>query len=504
MSIFNGPIRGLLAAVAAAGLGFPAAAAEPTGFTNSLGMRMIPIPAGSFLMGEAEPMIDCWDEGPARRVTLSTPFLMAETEVTLEQFRAFRAEFAGTAEFRPAAAGVSWNEAVAFCEWLSRREGRPYRLPTEAEWEYACRAGSRTAYWSGDTVPAPDAPSPWGLKGMHTGAREWCLDWYGPYPHLDETDPVGMVSGIARVVRGGGLDDTSRKSYPPDHYARSANRAAMAPDFAIMPGDPTGGRLYHAVLGVVDGAEGAGIGYHPIGFRVVQAPPPAGAPRVALRPLPFDAVKSATGSQAARGPDPSRPWYVRRNLFPVPPDDVRDRNLIRAAGFDPGIMDHNHSPGMEICANGDLLVIMYTSQREREPEVSLIATRLRFGAEEWDFPEIAIDQADVNEHAPMLWNDRGRIWLIWGNASMSSAYPFNWMTSDDHGETWSQIHFPHFTGPLGPFKRQPINTVVRGLDGTIYVPGDGDPRKVGGNDSVLFASKDGGRTWYDPARHGSR
>lgn len=462
-------------------------------------MRLVQVRAGEFVMGEPEPMVDCWDESPAHRVTISQDFAMGETEVTLDQFRQFDPDFTGTAEFAPFAAGVSWDQAVAFCEWLSKREGKPYRLPTEAEWEYACRAGTRSAYWSGDVVPDPDAANPWGLKGTHTGPREWCLDWYGPYEESDQTDPVGAARGIARVVRGGALDDTSRKSYPENHYARSANRAGMAPDFNILPGDLTGGKIYHSVLGVIDGGKGAGVGYHCIGFRVVQAPPPATTPVPVTRPLPFDCVKQTTAGDATSGPDMRKPWYVRRDLLPIPPENVRDRNLIRVSGFEPGIMDHNHSPGMDVCPNGDVLLVIYTSQREREPEVSLMAARLRFGALDWDFPEIAVDVPDVNDHAPMLWNDRGRLWLFWGFASMSTAYPFNWMTSDDSGETWSGIHFPRFSGPLGPFKRQPINTPLRTSDGVIRVPSDGDPRKEGGNDSVLFASKDDGRTWFDPA-----
>ncbi|MHC4620164.1 MAG: formylglycine-generating enzyme family protein, partial [Planctomycetota bacterium] len=113
----------------------------------------------------------------------------------------------GTAEHLPYAAGVSWYEAVAFCEWLSKKEGRPYRLPTEAEWEYACRAGSTSLYSSGDRPPRAGRANAWGLKNMHTSVREWCLDWHGEYPAAEQVDPVGPEYGMARVVRGGLLDD---------------------------------------------------------------------------------------------------------------------------------------------------------------------------------------------------------------------------------------------------------------------------------------------------------
>lgn len=123
-------------------------------FVNSIGIKMMPVPAGAFDMGESNPTpsneFDVaqylkrgdWDEHPVHRVTISNPFYMAVTEVSAEQFRQFRADYAGNADLAPAAAGISWHEAEAFCEWLSAKEGRHYRLPTEAEWEYAARAGT--------------------------------------------------------------------------------------------------------------------------------------------------------------------------------------------------------------------------------------------------------------------------------------------------------------------------------------------------------------------------
>src|SRR6185312_14676543 len=99
---------------------------------------------------------------------------------------------------------VSWQDAVDFCVWLSRKEGKIYRLPTEAEWEYACRAGSTTLFWSGDTPPIQDVNS-WGLKRMHSGPPQWCHDWHGEYPAAEQVDPIGYDGGWARVVRGGAV-----------------------------------------------------------------------------------------------------------------------------------------------------------------------------------------------------------------------------------------------------------------------------------------------------------
>lgn len=188
-------------------------------YTNSIGMRMLPIEAGSFEMGEKHPtpkrlggpsFIDHgdWDERPSHRVTISRPFFISETPVTIEQYKQFRKEYTGLDIFDPYVSGVSWIEANAFCMWLSQKEGKNYRLPTEAEWEYAARAGTTTAYpwgdkldhnygnfgiegpglggkaegrdvWLAQTAPvASFPPNAFGLYDMHGNAFEWVEDCY--------------------------------------------------------------------------------------------------------------------------------------------------------------------------------------------------------------------------------------------------------------------------------------------------------------------------------------
>jgi hypothetical protein len=117
-----------------------------------------------------------FDETPSHKVTITRPFYMSETEVTIDQFRQFKAEYPGYDKFRPYASAISWHDAAAFCKWLSKKEGKPYRLPTEAEWEYACRAGSTAPFSSGNRIPEHETANCCGLKNMHTGVREWCLD----------------------------------------------------------------------------------------------------------------------------------------------------------------------------------------------------------------------------------------------------------------------------------------------------------------------------------------
>jgi hypothetical protein len=230
-----------------------------------------------------------YDERPRHEVRIRQAFRLSETEVTIEQFRQFRPSYEESEEMhRPYAAAVSWHDAVAFCEWLTEKEGKPYRLPTEAEWEYACRAGMESLFSSGNSRPPPETANAWGIKNMHTGVREWCHDLYGPYASEGQLDPVGPDQGLLRVIRGGGLDvmsrDVRRNYYgrdmtplvpgDADYYARAANRAAMPPSFGPPPPESRGARLvterpaadslspHHPRI--------LTFGRHGIGFRVVQ------------------------------------------------------------------------------------------------------------------------------------------------------------------------------------------------------------------------------------------
>ena len=121
-------------------------------YVNSIGCKMIPIQSGNFRMGDLNHM-GYYDEQPLRNVTITNPFYISETEVTIEQFHQYDQTFTGNDFYSPYATGMSWFEADSFCKWLSQKEGRSYRLPTEAEWEYVCRAGTTTPFSSGDHIP---------------------------------------------------------------------------------------------------------------------------------------------------------------------------------------------------------------------------------------------------------------------------------------------------------------------------------------------------------------
>jgi hypothetical protein len=181
---------------------------------------------------------------------------------------------------------------VAFCEWLSRREGKPYRLPTEAEWEFICRAGTRTPFAGGATPDQAGIANGWGVKNMQASVAEWCSDWWARYPRAAQTDPVGPASGTLKVVRGGALDYRKSKidagKFLPaesSYYRRSANRACGVPNFASPQGH--------------------------IGFRVVQAPMPATAP-LKTEPNFFTTAIKQNTPDLKIGPDSGKPYYRTR------------------------------------------------------------------------------------------------------------------------------------------------------------------------------------------------
>ena len=447
---------------------------------NSIGIRMLRIPAGTFRMGSDQPtdpkLLKQFallpdgdpDERPVHEVRITHDFLMSETEITSEQFARFRFdEQEGTGRFAPYATGVSWEDAVAFCEWLSRKEKRSYRLPTEAEWEYAARAGSTGLFPGGGQPPSSGQPNAWGLKNMNTDAAEWVLDWYGPYAPEPQVDPVGPRAGLARVVRGGGIMGPGKE--PTDgtlpYYRRSANRAGVPPGFR---------------------------GRHNIGFRIVEAPMPATAPTDPQPKFTEQFVKPR-GEHVADAPDPHKPRFRRRYLLPVPPEDEMP-DTIRAAGLDPSILGHNHSAGLTVCPNGDLLAIFFsasTPSDEYQANTSFVATRLRYGSDQWDMPAPFYDLPDVNDQSALLWTDGGTVHFFGGGAGLTGV-PFRWQTSTDSGATWSPIVLPTLTGPIGGYWPQPITSAFRGKDGTMYVASDA----VGG-ESLLWASRDEGKTWQD-------
>ena len=235
-------------------------------------MKFALLPAGEFMMGSklsAEEVVkrfalegssgiikvtagDFTDEHPRRQVTIGAPFYMGVTEVTQAQWKAMKGSppWNGQSYTRDkadhAASYISWDDATAFCKALSKKTGRTVRLPTEAEWEYACRAGTTTAFSCGDDSSKLDdyaqyrgntyakkekyahsvgakKPNTWGLYDMHGNVYEWCADWYADsYAGAGARGPKGPVAGKERVARGG-----SWRSVPV--HCRAARRTRFSP-----------------------------------------------------------------------------------------------------------------------------------------------------------------------------------------------------------------------------------------------------------------------------------
>ena len=198
---------------------------------NGVNLEMVLIPAGTFMMGSPDSEVGRNEKEIQHEVTISRDFYMGTTEVTQAQWIAIMG--ANPSVFKGGnlpVESVSWDDAVDFCKRLSdmpdqQKNGRKYRLPTEAEWEYSCRAGSKTAYSFGDSVDslsdhewysfnsqkrasvvALKIPNSFGLYDIHGNNLEWCSDWYSAYPKASMLDPSGPVSGGAHVIRGGCWD----------------------------------------------------------------------------------------------------------------------------------------------------------------------------------------------------------------------------------------------------------------------------------------------------------
>ena len=232
----------------------PAKAQAPKEITNSIGVKLVLIPKGTFMMGSPESEKGRYENETQHEVTISKDYYLGVYEVTQAQYEKvmgknlsyFQGAKVGNENADLPVENVSWDEAVKFCKKLSelpeeKKAGRVYRLPTEAEWEYACRAGSKTAYSFEDeegllpehgwfnrnssnrthTVGLLE-PNAWGLYDMHGNVWEWCSDWYGDYPKGAVSDPTGPKDGSFRVRRGGGW-------YGEAAGCRSANRSGSSP-----------------------------------------------------------------------------------------------------------------------------------------------------------------------------------------------------------------------------------------------------------------------------------
>ncbi len=459
--------------------GLACAAGMPTGprYTNSIGMEFVRIEPGSFIMGSRTG--GDWDERPVHKVNITRPFYMGVTEVTNAQYEQFdkqhkflRGRRGISKAFNEPVVYVSWHDAVAFCRWLSKKEGLPYRLPTEAEWEYACRAGTDTAYCTGDELPQiyhkqqgmHGFPEPvdltvgttpanqWGLYDMHGNVEEWCLDWYGPYLPAEQTDPVGYIDGDFRVSRGGSHNTELR-------YLRSANRQGTLPEDK----------------------------HWLIGFRVVIGKRPSTAP---LRRRTVERWASTVRQDKYHWPVEQ---YRNTPYFRGPENFVK----IPEGSNGPLFSRHNHQPAITACPNGDLLAIWYSTTSEKNRKLTVAASRLRRGSSRWEPAAPFWDAPDRNDHgSSLLWDERTDTLYHFNGLSAAATWAnlaLIMRTSKDNGATWSKARIIQ---PTHEYHHQVIAGSFITREGYIIVPCDAVPGGSGG--SAIHISKDGGKTWLDP------
>ena len=397
-----------------------------------------------------------FDEAPAHKVNISKAFRMGATEVTNAQYELFRPEHKKlrgknnvSTEDDDAVVNVSYQDAVDFCRWLSEKEGKTYRLPTEAEWEYACRAGTYTLFYTGDGLSSnmrrnqtiardykavslkvgQTRPNAFGLYDMHGNVEEWCLDWYGPYSAEEQTDPVGPAEGEFRVTRGG-------SHHTPDEYLRSANRMAMIPEDK------------HSLTG----------------FRVVQSD----------EPLPSVAI------------DMNKSCFLEPLVFVKKP----------IVGSHTPFYAHNHQPSITWCDNGDMLAIWFSANQENGRGMVVLSSRLKKGATEWTPAELFYKVPDRNMTGSSIFNNgKGTMYHFngveaagdWQNLMMVMR------TSTDNGFTWSKSHI---IAPEHTKRHQVISGTIMTPEGWMIQACDAGPGSHDG--AAIHISKDGGKTWNDP------
>jgi formylglycine-generating enzyme required for sulfatase activity len=468
----------------------PVEAGDDKTVTNSVGMKLARIEAGEFVMGSGEipprsrEEWDArdWDEAPAHKVRISRPFYMGTTEVTNAQFEQFDPEHKNLrgkhgiskADDEPVVM-VTWQQAADYCAWLAKKEGKPYRLPTEAEWEYACRAGTTTAYNTGDQLTpeqanfgqTPDGkrrdnvrpigsykPNAWGLHDMHGNVAEWCLDWYGPYEPGEQIDPVGREDGWGRVTRGWSYLRSSHKRGAA-RYCRSANRSGHLPEDVNRV----------------------------TGFRVVQAELPATKPL----PIPEPPLNQRNVKQTPaprEGPDPAKPYFVdfaKTGTSVALPENQ----------WGPIFTTWNHFAAATACPNGDILAVWYSCTQEEGRECAQAASRLRAGSDKWEPASFFFGTPDCNTHAPVLLSDGKRLYHFFTQSLAGWDDAADCMrTSDDSGATWSKPRI--ILRREDPLRMsQPCSAFVA-KNGKRVLAVDGD---FAHRDERVMTSADEGKTW---------
>ncbi len=482
---------------------------------KELSFDFVKIPSGSFVMGaDLDPkyivagMEEGWrgihiqDEFPVRRIILSQDFEMMKYEVTNAQYEIFKP---GHKEWRgksydlskndnEALVYVSWEEAKAYADWLSTLDpDYNYRLPTEAEWEYVARAGTRTPFsngingdiyalnpfdsvqmnrmnyqwpypftWSNgcrswvtfrpddctgvdDVYPSKtnikDAdltignslPNQFGICDMHGGVEEWVSDWFGLYNPQDTLDPLGPVLGDFKVCRGGSHNNHVQ-------HTRSANRMSSALNDK----------------------------HYFLGFRLVRTADKAITKTAAAEKGIYPWANDVSSASYSWKKDSDCPFYSMTSLYELVPmlsdgSHYGSKEQLVQFGFDPvnkkplltgPLYTHNHSPTLAWAENGDILLSWFSGENEMGPELTLLASRgvrQGDGSLKWTAPAEFLKATDRNMHSSNLLNNSVRLekgiddhLVLYQMASIGIAgrwdkLALGYRKSIDNGASWTPV-----------------------------------------------------------------
>jgi formylglycine-generating enzyme len=461
-------------------------------------LEFVAIQSGSFQMGanldpkyiaagknEGWRSIFIQDEFPQRKVYITKPFEISKYEINNFQYEQFDAQHRmWRGHFMDISTGdneavvyVSWEEAVAYTQWLSENDSLfDYRLPTEAEWEYVARAGTKTPFIDGkkgdiyqlnpfnenrmkqmnyqfpypftwtngcrswvtwlpdnctgveDVYPSKfniknvnltvgqSQPNHLGISDMQGNVEEWVLDWYGPYIKNDTIDPVGYASGDFKVTRGGSHNNHVQ-------HTRSANRMSSAKNDK----------------------------HYLLGFRVVRVPKGQKLKDHYLKQPVRPWAKNVVSRKYQWEKDSAAPKFSISSLYKrvamkADGSHYGSEKQLRQFGFDPEnhsplltgpLYTHNHSPTITWAENGDILVSWFSGESEIGPELTLLASRGRRqpdGSLQWTPPSEFLKAADRNMHSSNLLNNAIRT-----KEKLDSQFALHQMASIGVAGRWDKL-----------------------------------------------------------------
>jgi hypothetical protein len=410
-------------------------------------------------MGSENPPMPEWDEAPQQEVTLPA-FKMSATEITNAQYEAFDPSHKSLRGYKgfsqaddEAVVMVSWSEATAYCEWLSKKTGRSFRLPSEAEWEYACRAGTTTAYNTGDTFPenqwkvqentrfkepvslqvAQFEPNAWGLYDMHGNVEEWCADEYAL--------PIKFWYEDSRYANTrGGSHNT------PVEYLRSANRSAAPPE------DKTVLR----------------------GFRIVESDVLVPAPQGYKRNIHYRISEEAWETPS------DRPIFMEPLSYVIPNEGIP-------------FYSHNHQPAVTWLPEGGLLAIWFSTDAEAGRDMVVLKSQFKEGKWSPALPFSKVPDRNMTGSA-LLTLDNGEILHFQGigDAGEWKDLALAMRRKPSYYQPWTDYVL---IGAEHEVRHQVIAGPIVTRDGRLLLCCDAGPDGEAG--TALHISKDGGKTWED-------